>query len=198
MSIRMGLLSLLHEQSMYGYQLRQQFEASTGATWPLNIGQVYTTLARLERDGLVDVSEDGDETQRVYRISAAGRDEVAIWFRTPVAHTSPPRDELAIKLALAVHTPGVDVRAVIQTQRTATIRTLQEYTRAREAAGDDLAWSLVADSLLFAAEAEVRWLDHCETRLARAATRPATARPGAQRALDEPDAASSSITGGGR
>lgn len=153
---------------MHGYQLRQEFESTTGATWPLNIGQVYTTLARLERDGLVsEVDAEGEDHQRVYEISARGRDEVLAWFGTPVRHESPRRDELAIKLALAVRTPGVDVRAVIQAQRAATVRTLQEYTRLREGAGNDLSWLLVADSLIFTAEAEVRWLDHCETRLAR-------------------------------
>jgi DNA-binding PadR family transcriptional regulator len=182
MSVRNGLLALLEQRPMHGYQLRQEFEASTGATWPLNIGQVYTTLARLERDGLVaEAADQGDADQRVYTISEAGRAEVRSWFRTPIRHESPRRDELAIKLALAVRTPGVDVGAVIQTQRTATVRTLQEYTRLRERAGDDLAWLLVADSLIFAAEAEIRWLDQCETRLARAvrsgavaATPPAT------------------------
>jgi hypothetical protein len=103
----------------------------------------------------------------MYAISPAGHDEVDAWFATPVRHQSPPRDELAIKLALAVRTPDVDVRAVIQAQRSATVRTLQDYTRAREAAADDLSWLLVADSLIFAAEAEIRWLDHCEARLAR-------------------------------
>jgi hypothetical protein len=53
MSIRHGLLALLESGSRYGYELRASFESSTGATWPLNIGQVYTTLSRLERDGLV-------------------------------------------------------------------------------------------------------------------------------------------------
>jgi DNA-binding PadR family transcriptional regulator len=167
MSIRFGLLTLLQQRPMYGYQLRQEFEASTGSTWPLNIGQVYTTLARLERDGLVVVTDEGDESQRVYAISASGRESVHDWFATPVRPTAPPRDELAIKLALAVRIPGLDVRAVIQAQRSATLRALQEYTRAREAAGEDLSWLLVADSLIFSAEAEIRWLDHCETRLVR-------------------------------
>ena len=185
-SIRNGLLTLLLQRPMYGYQLRQEFESSTGSTWPLNVGQVYTTLARLERDGLVTVSDEGDEAQRVYTISATGTEEVRRWFGSPVRHQSPPRDELAIKLALAVHTPGVDVRAVIQTQRAATVRALQEYTRAREAAADDLSWLLVADSLIFAAEAEVRWLDHCETRLARASTAPPnSAAPVAERPARE-------------
>jgi DNA-binding PadR family transcriptional regulator len=169
MSVRYGLLALLEEQPMHGYQLRQAFETSTGATWPLNIGQVYTTLARLERDGLVaEVDTVGEENQRVFAISPAGRDELRAWFATPARHESPRRDELAIKLAMAVRTPEVDVLAVIQSQRNATVHALQEYTRVREHAGDDLSWLLVADSLIFAAEAEIRWLDHCETRLARA------------------------------
>lgn len=174
MSVKFGLLTLLARAPMHGYQLRQEFEATTGSTWPLNIGQVYSTLGRLARDGLVEVDDAGDESQRIYRIAADGRHAVTEWFATPVAATAPPRNELAIKLALAVNTTDVDVRAVILTQRTATMRSLQEYTRAREIAGDDLSWLLVADSLIFAAEAELRWLDHSETRLLR---HPAPAAP---------------------
>jgi DNA-binding PadR family transcriptional regulator len=173
-SIRQGLLALLEQGPMYGYQLRAEFETRTGATWPLNVGQVYTTLGRLERDGMVEPLGDDGEGHAVYRITAAGRAEVTSWFSTPVSRSAPPRDELAIKLAMAVTVPGVDVRAVVQSQRTATVRALQDYTRlkARAADGDspqDFAWLLVLDSLVFAAEAEVRWLDHCEARLARMA-----------------------------
>jgi DNA-binding PadR family transcriptional regulator len=170
MSIRQGLLALLEQEPMYGYLLRAAFETSTGATWPLNVGQVYTTLSRLERDGLVESAGHDDEGHGIYRITPAGRAEVADWFATPVGRGTPPRDELAIKLAMAVTVPGVDVRAVVQAQRTATLRALQDYTRLKARATDsDLAWSLVLDSLVFDAEAEVRWLDHCEARLARAA-----------------------------
>jgi DNA-binding PadR family transcriptional regulator len=172
MSIRQGLLALLEQGPMYGYQLRAEFETRTGATWPLNVGQVYSTLSRLDRDGLVEPAGQDDEGHAFYRITDEGRDEVARWFSTPVARTSPPRDELAIKLAMAVTVPGVDVREVVQRQRSATIRALQDYTRlksdAPEAAGQELAWLLVLESLIFAAEAEIRWLDHCESRLARA------------------------------
>ena len=65
----------------------------------------------------------------VYEVTDAGRDEVATWFTTPVTRTQPPRDELAIKLALAVTVPGVDVGTVIQQQRSATMSALQDYTR---------------------------------------------------------------------
>ncbi|SDY52399.1 Transcriptional regulator PadR-like family protein [Micromonospora pattaloongensis] len=154
---------------MYGYQLRAAFEETTGATWPLNIGQVYTTLSRLERDGLVQPLPEHDGGQRPYEITDTGRADLALWFATPVSRADRPRDELAIKLALALTTPGIDVRAVVQNQRTATMRTLQELTRlkAREDRPGDLAWRLVLDAMVFQAEAEVRWLDHCEASLAR-------------------------------
>ena len=170
MSIRHGLLALLERSPMYGYQLRHEFERSTGATWPLNVGQVYTTLARLERDGLVEQTGESDEDGKVvYRLTDAGHAELTGWFATPLGATDRPRDELAIKVALALTTPGVDVRAVLQTQRTATLRHLQELTRLKAVAdgSEDTAWLLVLDSMIFRAEAEVRWLDHSETRLAR-------------------------------
>ena len=123
---------------------------------------------------------DDGEGHHVYRITARDRAEVADWFARPVARTQPPRDELAIKLAIAVTIPGIDVGSVIQQQRSATISALQDYTRLkRDADGaeqPDLAWSLVLDSLIFGAEAEVRWLDHCEARIRRHA---GTARPDA-------------------
>jgi DNA-binding PadR family transcriptional regulator len=175
MSIRHGLLALLERGPSHGYQLRAEFDAATGDTWPLNVGQVYTTLDRLERDGLVAQDGEPDGDGRIaYRITDTGRREVASWFASPVTRQGAPRDELAIKLALAVTTPGIDVLTVVQTQRTATMTGLQDLTRlkARSAdPGDDLAWSLVLDSLVFRAEAEIRWLDHCEARVARAAAR---------------------------
>ena len=175
MSVRQALLALLEQGPMYGYQLRAEFEERTGGTWPLNVGQVYTTLTRLERDGLVEGAGADDEGHVIYQVTPAGRDEVSAWFTTPVPRTQPPRDELAIKLAIAVTVPGVDVGRVIQQQRTATVSALQDYTRLKRAGraaeprdSSDMAWSLVLDSLVFAAEAEVRWLDHCEARLRRA------------------------------
>ncbi len=190
MSIRQAMLALLEQGPMYGYQLRTEFEQRTGATWPLNVGQVYTTLSRLERDGLVEhvvgAGADGEPgrtsqgaAQVMYRVTPSGRGEVSEWFTTPVPRTQPPRDELAIKLAIAVTLPDIDVGAMIQQQRTATMTALQDYTRLKRSGRasrpdaatrpEDLAWSLVLDSLVFDAEAEIRWLDHCEARLRRAA-----------------------------
>ncbi|AVT38584.1 PadR family transcriptional regulator [Plantactinospora sp. BB1] len=171
MSIRHGLLALLERGPMHGYQLRAAFEESTGATWPLNIGQVYTTLSRLERDGLVRPLPESDGGQQPYEITDAGRTQLDTWFVTPISRAERPRDELSIKLALAITTPGVDIRVVLQTQRTATMRSLQEYTRLKARGSEprpaDLAWSLVLDAMIFQAEAELRWLDHCESSLVR-------------------------------
>ncbi|WP_327068839.1 PadR family transcriptional regulator [Kitasatospora sp. NBC_01250] len=186
MSIRHGLLALLDQGPRYGYQLRTEFEARTGATWPLNVGQVYTTLNRLERDGLVVPDGEDEDGHLFYAVTEKGRAELRAWFDSPVPRTNPPRDELAIKLAMAVTVPGVDVQAVVQAQRRHSIQALQDYTRlkARALAGEsaagaaqgaELAWLLVLEQLIFQAEAEVRWLDHCETRLAAHRAQPAAA-----------------------
>lgn len=178
MSVRQGILALLGEQPMHGYQLRQEFERRTGGTWPVNIGQVYTTVQRLVRDGLVEpVPDAGEADVERFRLTVAGATEVADWWSRPVDRSAPARDELAIKLALAVTAHGVDVRRVVQAQRTETMRALHDYTRLKatggdgwaQAGGSELAWSLVLDNLVFSAEAEVRWLDHVEARVTRAA-----------------------------
>ncbi|WP_045741907.1 PadR family transcriptional regulator [Actinoplanes rectilineatus] len=175
MSIRHGLLALLERGPMHGYQLRAAFETSVGGTWSLNIGQVYTTLSRLERDELVAALPE-NEGQRPYAITDGGRAELNRWFATPLERSDRPRDELAIKLALAMTTPGVDVAAVVQGQRTAGMRALQEYTRLKTRTGpDDLSWALVLESMIFQCEAEIRWLDHCETALLRRRPAPAPA-----------------------
>ncbi|WP_100445741.1 PadR family transcriptional regulator [Glycomyces xiaoerkulensis] len=169
MSVKHSLLALLERGPAYGYQLRIAFESTTGATWPLNIGQVYTTLARLERDRMVEALPENESGQRPYRITEAGRRHLSGWFASPVRAADRPRDELTIKLALAVTTPGVDVADVIQRQRTSTLRTLQEYTRLKaDDAETDLAWKLVLESMIFRAEAEIRWLDHTEAVVSRA------------------------------
>ncbi|MGI8749995.1 MAG: PadR family transcriptional regulator [Thermoleophilaceae bacterium] len=178
MSIRQSLLALLQQGPMYGYQLRSEFESRTGGTWPLNVGQVYTTLSRLERDGLVEPAGEDARKHVFYRCTEAGAAELREWFERPVSVEGRPRDELAIKLGLAVGSPGVDVRAVIQGQRTHTMRTLRDYTRLKaDVAETDLAWQLVLDSLIFHAEAEVRWLDYCEERLERSAAEAAGPAP---------------------
>jgi DNA-binding PadR family transcriptional regulator len=173
-SVRQSLLAILNQGPCYGYQLRTEFDRRTGSTWPINVGQIYNTLDRLERDKLIQRLEtDADQQNTYFEITDAGRAEVAQWLGSPVVRSTANRDELAIKLAVAVTLPGVDIAQVIQIQRTSTLETLQQLTRTKNAtdnpeSAEELAWLLVVDSMIFAAEAEVRWLDHSETRLARA------------------------------
>src|SRR6516225_4989764 len=179
MSVRHALLALLSEGPKYGLQLREEFEARTGEVWPLNVGQVYTTLQRLERDGLVsadDASQDGREKtpQNIFRITAEGQRELVGWLRTPPDLSSPPRDELVMKILVATRVPGTDVPEVIQVHRRYLVELMQRWTRIKEAeAESDLSLALVVDAELFRLDATVRWLDAADGRIKRGADLPA-------------------------
>lgn len=171
MSVRQSLLAILAQGPCYGYQLRHEFDRRTGSVWPLNVGQIYNTLERLERDGLVERGAADLHGHVYWEITDAGAFEVDRWLASPVARSRATRDELAIKLAVAATLPGADATRVISAQRAASEKRLGELTTARESREDDsaqgLAWSLVVDSMIFTAEAELRWLDHVQTRLAQ-------------------------------
>jgi DNA-binding PadR family transcriptional regulator len=183
MSVRHALLALLSEGPKYGLQLREEFEARTGEVWPLNVGQVYTTLQRLERDGLVESDGTADEgPQKGFRITAAGAEELAEWLRTPPDLSSPPRDELVIKVLVAARLPGVDVHEVIQAHRRYLVQLMQQWTRIKEQDdGHDMALGLAVDAELFRLDSVIRWLDAADGRLLRAAAEcpppPAAATP---------------------
>ncbi len=170
MSVPYALLALLTEGPKYGLQLRQEFEAGTGEVWPLNVGQVYTTLQRLERDGLIESEDAADDgPQKRFRITANGTEELAGWLRTPPDLSSPPRDELVIKVLVALRVPGVDVHEVVQVHRRYLVELMQQWTRLKEdLAEQDLAFALVVDAELFRLDSVVRWLDAADGRLKRA------------------------------
>ena len=166
MSVPHALLALLSESPKYGQRLQSEFEARTGRVWPLNVGQVYTTLQRLERDGLVEADGDGERARKQYRIAPAGRRELADWLRTPPELVPPPRDELVIKVLVALQVPGTDVQEILQVHRRHVIEVMQRYTKVKAAAADgDVPLALVADAELFRLEGIVRWLDSADVRL---------------------------------
>jgi DNA-binding PadR family transcriptional regulator len=187
MSVPHVLLALLAEGPKYGLQLREEFEAGTGEVWPLNVGQVYKTLGRLERDGLAesdDAGPDGREKtgektgQKRFRITPRGAEALAAWLRTPPDLTSPPRDELVMKVLVAARVPGTDAHEVIQAHRIYLVELMQQWTRLKEGeARDDLALALVVDAELFRLDAVTRWLDAADTRLKRAAAEPSRPAP---------------------
>ena len=167
MAVRQGLLALVDRRPAYGYQLKTEFEAATGGVWPLNVGQVYATLDRLARDGFV-ASEEHDG-QRSYRLTEAGIDELGVWWETVPGDEPPPRDELTVKVLLAIahgKDRGLDV---ITQQRNALLVLLQRRQRAtarRPAqSANALVDQLVRDALIVRAEADLRWLDLCEERV---------------------------------
>jgi DNA-binding PadR family transcriptional regulator len=181
MSVRHALLALLSEGPKYGLQLREEFEARTGEVWPLNVGQVYTTLQRLERDGLVESDDAMDDgPQKGFQITAEGAQELATWLRTPPDLASPPRDELVIKVLVAMRVPGTDVREVIQAHRRYLVELMQQWTRIKEDEAEfDLSLALVVDAELFRLDAVIRWLDAADGRLKRAAVDPPRPVPAA-------------------
>jgi DNA-binding PadR family transcriptional regulator len=170
-SVRHALLALLSEGPKYGLQLREEFEARTGEVWPLNVGQVYTTLQRLERDGLVESDGDAqDGPQKGFRITPAGAQELTDWLRTPSDMSSPPRDELVMKVLVALRVPGTDARDVIQVHRRYLVELMQQWTRIKDTEGEfDMSLALVVDAELFRLDAVVRWLDAADGRIKRAA-----------------------------
>jgi DNA-binding PadR family transcriptional regulator len=176
MSVRHALLALLSEGPKYGLQLRQEFEARTGEVWPLNVGQVYTTLQRLERDGLVESDADDPEAegpQKGFHITESGQEELATWLRTPPDLSSPPRDELVIKVLVAVRLPGVDVVEVIQSHRRYLVQLMQQWTRLKEDDSNvDLSFALVVDAELFRLDSVIRWLDMADGRIKRSTIEP--------------------------
>jgi DNA-binding PadR family transcriptional regulator len=171
MAVREGLLVLLGDGPRHGYGLKSEFERATGGVWPLNVGQVYTTLDRLERDGLVE-PVDADDGQRAWRLTDEGRDEAGDWWWAVPGEDPPPRDELVLKVLLAVAGERDHALEVIGHQRDALLGLLAQrrrQARARRRAGDDpVAAELVIDVLVLRAEADLRWLDACEERVTRA------------------------------
>lgn len=174
MGVREGLLALLARGPRHGYQLKLEFEQATGEVWPINIGQVYTTLQRLERDGLVVAGEPDADGRVVYELTREGLDTATDWFTTAVDREVPQRDEVTIKLLVAMVAGVVDPHAVVESQRVATLTALQDYTRLKADAEPDaeVAWLLQLERLAMQAEAELRWLQRVEERLALHPVRP--------------------------
>jgi len=168
MTVPHALLALLRQGPKYGLRLQSEFESRTGDVWPLNVGQVYTTLQRLERDGLVEATGEGERSRKRYRITSAGERELSQWLGNPPDLVPPPRDELVIKVLVALQVPGIDVHELLQVHRRHVIETMQRYTQVKAAAGeDDVPLALVVDAELFRLEAIVRWLDAADVRLKR-------------------------------
>lgn len=174
MSVRMGLLALLEAGPSHGYQLKADFEARTGGVWAVNVGQVYTTLDRLHADGLVEpgAAEAADgRDRRPWRITTEGKAALDEWFDRAEVATAPPRDELLVKVLLALGRSSADALAVVDRHRSEVYRLLQAERRGRSALrttsdpAADLAAELMAEAVAARREADLAWLDRCEAAL---------------------------------
>ncbi|WP_043669160.1 PadR family transcriptional regulator [Clavibacter michiganensis] len=172
MSVRHALLAVLTEGTCYGYQLRTEFARRTGTSAPLNVGQIYNTLDRLERDGLVVKGATDDAGHVPYTITAAGRSVVDAWLAESVEGVA-ARDELLVKVTLALSLPEADAREVVRIQRASSRAEARALARDREeieANADDL--QLARILALEAQEAQVAarlaWLDAAEGRIGAA------------------------------
>jgi DNA-binding PadR family transcriptional regulator len=169
--IKEALLGLLVAQPMHGYELKVELDKVLGRTTPVNVGQVYTALAGLEKSGLVRTELVARDEQRaemkVYSLSPAGRDRLSQWLAEPVTKVD-LRDELFLKLSLARRTGQADVGAIVQAQRLTTLRSIQELTQLKERlAPDDEEVTLLIEGAILHLEADLNWLDLWERRLVK-------------------------------
>ncbi|MEX1005447.1 MAG: PadR family transcriptional regulator [Acidimicrobiia bacterium] len=177
MGVKEGLLALLAVGPSHGYQLKLDLEAATADGNVVNVGQVYTTLQRLERDDLVTIQRTDDEGRVIYELTDTGREALGEWMRRPADLAAAGRDEISMKVLLALATGSADTSEVIATQRGAAMGLLQDYTRLRaEMDPEDLAWQLRLERMVLAVEAELRWLDRVEDRIG--GTKSKTPAPG--------------------
>ncbi len=172
--MRYPLLALLANGPAHGYELKLAMEQRFGAVLPpLNAGQIYTTLSRLQRDGLVDddaVTQNGRPNKRVYRLTEQGQIELEGW----VADSTPAtrlKDDFFIKLVLARAAGIADPRELIDRQRSAYLQALRELDDvAAQADGDETAALLIEGAALHL-EADLKWLDLCERRMTNGSDR---------------------------
>ncbi len=178
LSVGHALLALLSDGPRHGLQLRAEFAARTGeGRWPA--GQVDAGLRQLERDGLVESDDAGEDGPlRLFQITADGERELAGWLRTPPELAAPPHAELAAKILLALRVPGTDVPELVQAHRRHVVELMQQWNRIkRHDAGHDLRLALAVDAQLFWLDSVIRWLDAAGSHLEAAASPPRPAAP---------------------
>lgn len=168
--VQRALLALLSQQPCHGYELHDLFEAAIGGHWEVNSGQIYSSLERLARDGLVveeAIEKGSGPDKRVWAVTDEGRADLADWFQSAVPREYRLRDEFYLKLMMAIGTRVGNPRRVLQGQRRELLQELHNLLGRRDAADphQELARILLLDSAIMHTDAELRWLDMIESRL---------------------------------
>jgi DNA-binding PadR family transcriptional regulator len=163
--LKYALLGLLAQEPRHGYDLKNAFEEMLGGTWPLNVGQVYTTLARLERDGLVAsaiVPQDLLPDRKVYSLTETGREELDRWLAEPSQGSIRLKDEFFIKFLVHQLADSGDATSLLWRQRQVYMQTLTQLTSLRMDASLDPTTRLLIEGAILHVEADLEWLDLCE------------------------------------
>lgn len=166
MSVKHSLLALIYEKPRHGYELKTGFESLVEGLWPLNAGQVYTTLDRLERDSFVESPGHDKKDRKLYTITQAGKEELWSWLNEPVGR-SLFKEEFYIKFLCASHVSYDNKKTMIRNQKETILKDILHLTQLRKQmslSGNDTMKLLIEGALLHS-EADMKWLERIEEEL---------------------------------
>ena len=156
------MLGLLKGEPLHGYEVKNRFEAMLGGTWEVNIGQIYTTLQRLERDGLVrPVGPRGDRGKLLYELSLEGQKALNQWLTEPDSGPQQLHEDIYVKLLLATRLANGDLTQLLGRQKRAYLQRLRDLNRLEERARRDgrLDLARLVRGALLHTEADLKWID---------------------------------------
>ena len=170
--MKYAFLALLAKQPAHGYELKQALDSTFGPGWPpLNFGQIYTTLSRLERDGLVrsqDVHQEGRPDKRVYELTQEGRQALQEWVDTSTTGTH-IKDDFFMKVVLARLSGIAEPATLIERQRMEYLQAIKDMDNliTNQSPEDDPVALLLVEGAILHLRADLKWLDLIEERLAK-------------------------------
>jgi DNA-binding PadR family transcriptional regulator len=168
MSLRFGILGLLSQEPLHGYEIKQRFEDLLGGTWQVNIGQVYTTFQRLERDHLIQPEGTrGDRGKLTYTITDEGRQALKSWLSQPSEHPQQLREDIYVKLLLAGRVANGQLDSILNSQRRVCLQQLHDLgvleASGRREGRTDLV--LMVKGAILHTEADLKWIEACAEQL---------------------------------
>ena len=168
MSLRFGILGLLAEKPAHGYEVKTRYEDMLGGTREINIGQVYTTLQRLERDGLIEAEGDrGDRGKQDYRITDGGREALHTWLANPNEEPQQLNEEIYVKILLGSRLGNSSLDSLLSGQRRIYLQKIRDLSELEQRARRQsrVVLALLARGAIIHAEAELKWLDFAEAEM---------------------------------
>jgi len=167
MSVKHAILGLLYEKPRHGYEIKTGFEQMVHRQWPLNSGQVYTTLERLVRDGLVEPLGEDERDRKQYQITESGKQELRRWLLEPV-QKSLFKDEVFFKWLCARKMNFPELGAMVQNQKKKILETIMQLTHFQSQLDpeqhEDML--LLIEGGLLHLEADLKWLQNLEEKAA--------------------------------